>query len=277
MIEMQNLWYAYPSGHTVLAGLNISIKRGEFVALIGQNGAGKTTFLKQLNGLLKPTSGVVKIAGMDTSRVKTAKLAQKVGFLFQNPDHQIFLPSVRQEIAFGPKNLGLPDEEVEARILQAAEAVGLTAVLDENPVFLSKGQRQRVAFASLLSMRPEILVLDEPTTGQDYRESIEIMEMVRELNEAGHTIIFVTHDMELVARYARRIILLRQGRVVVDGPVREVFYRPELLTATGLLPPQIVRLALMFGENSPLGRVLSGEEAYEAIVGWAGVAHDRCG
>ena len=223
MIEMQNLWYAYPSGQTVLAGLNISIKRGEFVALIGQNGAGKTTFLKQLNGLLKPTSGVVKIAGMDTSRVKTAKLAQKVGFLFQNPDHQIFLPSVRQEIAFGPKNLGLPDEEVEARILQAAEAVGLTAVLDENPVFLSKGQRQRVAFASLLSMRPEILVLDEPTTGQDYRESIEIMEMVRELNEAGHTIIFVTHDMELVARYARRIILLRQGRVVVDGPVREVF------------------------------------------------------
>ena len=123
-------------------------------------------------------------------------------------------------------------------------------------------------------MRPEILVLDEHNR-PGLPESIEIMRWSG--NEQQATIIFVTHDMELVARYARRIILLRQGRVVVDGPVREVFYRPELLTATGLLPPQIVRLALMFGENSPLGRVLSVEEAYEAIVGWGGVAHDRCG
>lgn len=269
-LQLDNLVFNYPGGPIVLQGLNVSIAKGEFVALIGQNGAGKSTLLKQLNGLLKPTNGKVMIADIDTAKVATAKLAQKVGFLFQNPDHQIFLPTVRQEIAFGPKNLKLSPAEIEERTRQAADAVGLTDYLDENPIFLSKGQRQRVAFASILSMRTEILVLDEPTTGQDYRESIEIMEMVRLLNEQGHTIIFVTHDMELVARYASRIILLQQGRVTMDGPTREVFYHPDELSDTNLSPPQIVQLALKFGDTSRFGDLLTAEEMVERIAEFKG-------
>ncbi|HEX2953435.1 MAG TPA: ABC transporter ATP-binding protein [Bacillota bacterium] len=278
ILSLEDLTYNYPDGPTVLHSLNLSIEPGEFVALIGQNGAGKSTLLKQFNGLLKPVKGRVVISGIATTKAKTAKLAQKVGFLFQNPDHQIFLPSVRQEIAFGPKNLKLSPQEIATRVEEAAEAVGLTECLDENPIYLSKGQRQRVAFASILSMKPEILVLDEPTTGQDYREGLEIMEMVRQLNEAGHTIIFVTHDMELVARYASRVVLLQQGRITMDGPTQEVFYTPEKLSDTNLSPPQIVELALRFKGVHAFDKVLTVEDVLERMVTNGGGEEDvRCG
>jgi energy-coupling factor transport system ATP-binding protein len=242
MIKANHLGFNYPNGPTILDNLSFEVRKGEFVALIGQNGAGKTTLLKQFNGLLKPSSGEVLIDLVNTKDAPTAVLARKIGYLFQNPDHQIFMPTVAGEIGFGPGNLGLTKPEVERRVAEAAERVGLAAYLPENPLFLSKGQRQRVAFASLLAMRPEVLVLDEPTTGQDYREGIEIMEMVRELHQAGHTIIFVTHDMELVAQYAKRVIVLAQGRILADDTCRNVFYQPEILEATNLFPPQIARL-----------------------------------
>lgn len=278
ILSLENLIYNYPNGPTILHGLNLSIRKGEFVALIGQNGAGKSTLLKQFNGLLKPVSGRVVISGIETTKAKTAKLAQKVGFLFQNPDHQIFLPTVRQEIAFGPKNLKLPLDEVEARVNEAAISVGLMEVLDENPIYLSKGQRQRVAFASILSMKPEILVLDEPTTGQDYREGLEIMEMVRRLNENGHTIIFVTHDMELVARYASRVVVLQQGRITMDGPTHEVFYCPDKLADTNLSPPQIVELALRFKDIYAFEKVLTVEEVLGRMMEYRGGEENvRCG
>lgn len=267
MIRVADLHFNYANGIQVLKGIDFTIGQGEFVALIGQNGAGKTTLLKHLNGLLKPTDGDVIIGGMNTKETVTGKLAQKVGYLFQNPDHQIFMPSVEKEIGFGPKNLRLAKEEINRRVREAAEAVGLTAQLKVNPIFLSKGQRQRVAFASLLSMRPEIMVLDEPTTGQDFQEGIEIMEMVKVLHQQGHTILFVTHDMELVARYANRVIVLSEGRVLMDDTARNVFYQPELLLQTNLYPPQIARLVQKFGKNQVLfNKPLTVEELYQELI-----------
>jgi energy-coupling factor transport system ATP-binding protein len=161
----------------------------------------------------------------------------------------------------------LSPQEIDARVEEAAEAVGLTPYLAQNPLTLSKGQRQRVAFASVLSMKPEILVLDEPTTGQDYHEGIEIMEMVNNLNQQGHTIVFVTHDMELVANYAKRVIVLSKGRVLLDDSCRNAFYRPEILRQTNLFPPQIARLAQMLEKHRiPIGQPLAVEEIYRAIV-----------
>jgi energy-coupling factor transport system ATP-binding protein len=267
MIKVQDLSFKYPNGLNVLNHISFHIQKGEFVALIGQNGAGKTTLLKQFNALLKPTSGSVFIAGIDTRTATTGKLATKVGFLFQNPDHQIFMSTVEQEIGFGPKNLKLSKNEIKQRVQEAASAVGLKSYLTQNPLFLSKGQRQRVAFASVLSMKPEILVLDEPTTGQDYREGMEIMEMVKELNRNGHTIIFVTHDMELVAKYAKRIIVLSQGRVLLDDTCRNVFYQPEVLLKTNLFPPQIAKLVQKFGKNQGMfNRALLASELQDEIL-----------
>lgn len=267
MIRVNNLTFQYPNGFTVLNRLNLEIKKGEFVALIGQNGAGKTTLLKHFNGLLKPTSGEVLINGIDTRKTNNGELARTVGYLFQNPDHQIFMPTVEKEIGFGPSNLGLSKEEVRRRVAEAAAQVGLTPYLGENPLMLSKGQRQRVAFASLLSMRPEVMVLDEPTTGQDYQESLEIMEMVKKLQRLGHTIVFVTHDMELVTRYAERVIVLSQGKILADDTCRNVFYKPELLKETNLFPPQIARLVQKFSDQQRLFKQpVTVEEMLEQIL-----------
>ncbi len=267
MIRASNLSFTYPNDVKVLEHVSFQIHRGEFVALIGQNGAGKTTLLKQLNGLLKPSTGDLFIDGVNTKDSSTGELAQKVGYLFQNPDHQIFLPTVEKEIGFGPTNLHLSKAEVKERVRDAAEQVGLIPYLKENPLFLSKGQRQRVAFASLLSMQPEVMVLDEPTTGQDYQEGIEIMEMVKGLHQRGHTIVFVTHDMELVAGYAQRVIVLSQGRILLDDICKNVFYQPELLMQTNLFPSQIARLVQKFGNQSnPFGRPLTVKELHDQVL-----------
>ncbi|MBC7324629.1 MAG: ABC transporter ATP-binding protein, partial [Moorella sp. (in: Bacteria)] len=227
MIFAEQVAFTYTNGFQALKGLSFHIQAGEFVALIGQNGAGKTTLLKLLGGLLKPTSGRLLVGGLDTTRARAAELARRVGFLFQNPDHQLFLPTVWDELAFGPRNLGLKGAILEARVKEAAAAVGLTSYLDFNPRQLSKGQRQRVALASVLAMQPEVLVLDEPTTGQDYREALEIMTIVKKLHRQGRTILLVSHDMELVARFAHRALVLGEGELLLDGPLSAVFARED--------------------------------------------------
>lgn len=264
MISINNLDYRYDKkAPLILNQINLEIEKGEFVAIIGQNGAGKTTLLKQLNGLLKPASGNVVINGLDTGKTKTSEMAKHIGYLFQNPDHQIFCNTVYDEIRFGLLNIKCDSSEIDDRIRKIAVLLGLQDKLTKNPFTLSRGERQRVALASVLVLETEILVLDEPTTGQDYRECIEIMDIVKALNDQGKTIIMVSHDIEVVGDYAKRAVILQNGRILEDGGTREVLYKEESLRLAGLEPPQIILLALRFGNL--FKDICSIEEMFEAV------------
>lgn len=253
MVELKHVCYTYQKGTPdTLKDINIRIGRGEFVALAGQNGAGKTTLLKLLNGISKPTCGTVTVNGVSTKDVPVSRMAASVGFLFQNADHQIFSQTVREELAFGLNNIGVEKRRPSAAWRKRQHAK-LDGELDKNPFHLSRGERQRVALASVLALQTPVLVLDEPTTGQDYRECIEIMEIVRQQNESGTTVIMVSHDMELVSDYAKRVILLCEGSVLEDGAVREVMAKADALQKAGLMPTQIVALAQLLEESGESG------------------------
>jgi energy-coupling factor transport system ATP-binding protein len=266
LIEVSNLVFEYPDGTPALRGVNLEIFSNEFIALIGQNGSGKTTLAKCLNGLLKPTQGYVKIDDLDTrEKGTTKKIVTKVGYVFQNPDHQLFNNTIYKEIAYGPRNLGLDEKQVNERVHEAARVCGVEEVLfNEHPFFLTKGLRQRVAIASILAMRPRTIIVDEPTTGQDLRQSLEVMNFLRDLwQNEGHTIIIITHEMPIVAQYAQRSIVLGQGKVLMDGVTREVFAQPELLAQTFVKPPQITRLAQAISHVGFSPGTLSVEEMTE--------------
>lgn len=252
MIDVRDLWYEYRPGQPVLKGISLSIEAGEYVALIGQNGAGKTTLAKHFNGLYNPSRGQVLVDGQPTNQGTVTQFATKVGYCYQNPDHQIFQSTIEAEVAFGPRNLGLSADEVEERVAEALAAVGLLERRAEEPWFVGKGERQRIAVASVLAMRPKAIVLDEPTTGLDWRGAREMLALVDRLNAAGHTIIVITHDMRLVAEHARRVVALCQGEVLIDAPPAEAFGHPDLLRRTFLKPPQITELALSMGEPPAL-------------------------
>ena len=242
-IRVEDLTYVYKDGTLALRDVSLSVSEGEFIALIGQNGSGKTTLAKCIAGLLKPTRGRVLIYGRNTRDMKVKELATSVGYVFQNPDHQIFNSTVFDELAFGPRNLLLPEDEVRQRVLEAARIVGLTEEhFSQSPFFLPKGLRQRVAIGSILALRPKILIIDEPTTGQDWRQSLEVMDFLRKLNEQGHTIIIITHEMEIVARYAERTVVMSDGRIILDGPTNEVFLKSDILMKAFVRPPQIARI-----------------------------------
>lgn len=244
-IQVNRLDFTYPDGTKALDDINISIQIGEFIALIGQNGSGKTTLSKCLNGLYKPTSGEVLVEALNSKNTPIVQMVRRVGYVFQNPDHQLFNNNCWDEIAYGPRNIQLSEEEVKIRVEEAAHVVGLPERFnEEHPFFLSKGLRQRVAIASILALRPQVIIVDEPTTGQDSRQSIEIMEFLKDLNEKhGHTIIIITHDMYIVAQYARRVILMSEGRILADGRTSDVFSQPDVLQKAFLEPPQITQLA----------------------------------
>ena len=244
-IQVKDLDFTYPDGTKALENINLSIQVGEFIALIGQNGSGKTTLSKCLNGLYKPTSGEVLVESLNSKNTPIVQMVRRVGYVFQNPDHQLFNSNCWDEIAYGPRNIQLSEEEVKERVEEAAHVVGLPEVFyEEHPFFLSKGLRQRVAIASILALRPQVIIVDEPTTGQDSRQSIEIMEFLKDLNEThGHTIIIITHDMYIVAQYARRVILMSEGRILADGATADVFSKPDVLQQAFLEPPQITQLA----------------------------------
>lgn len=266
IIDVQDLVYCYSDGTRALDGISLSIEDGEFVALVGQNGCGKTTFSKCLNGIFKPTEGKIYVNGIDTSVAKEKKqLVKNIGYVFQNPDHQIFNKSVYEEIAYAPRNIGLNAKETKDRVLEAARITGIKEEqLQEHPFFLPKGMRQRVAIASILSLRPRVIIVDEPTTGQDFKQSIEIMEFLKKLNEEeGHTIIIITHEMDIVARYAKRAIVMTKGRVLMDGSVKEVYSQPEKLAAANVKPPQITMLAQALGEYGFRKDILNCKEAIE--------------
>lgn len=269
LIEVSNLTFEYPDGTLALRDINLDIYANQFIALIGQNGSGKTTLAKCLNGLLRPTQGYVKIGDLDTrTRGMTKKVVTKVGYVFQNPDHQLFNNVVFKEIAYGPRNIGLKEEEVQMRVEEAARVAGVEEdIFEEHPFFLTKGLRQRVAIASILAMRPQTIIVDEPTTGQDLAQSLEVMNFLRDLWEKeGHTIVIITHEMPIVAQYARRVVVLGQGQVLLDGTTGEVFAEPELLAQTFVKPPQITRLAQALGDYGIPRDILSVSEMYDAFV-----------
>lgn len=262
VLEVDALSHVYPNGFQALRNISFKVRRGEFVALIGQNGAGKTTLAKHFNGLLRPSSGRVLIDGEETSGRKVSSLARKVGFVFQNPDHQIFCDTVAKEAAFGPKNLGFAEREVRNRVAAALRAVGLEHRAEDSPHGLSRGERQRLALASVLAMETGVIVLDEPTTGQDHKEALEMMDLAADLNRKGHTILFITHDMALVARYAQRVLVLCEGALLLDGSADEVFAQPEALSRTLVEPPQIVKLASRLG----LRHILTPEDMVRKLM-----------
>ncbi|MTV48396.1 ATP-binding cassette domain-containing protein [Heliobacillus mobilis] len=258
LIEVRQLKHIYRSGGEALKGIALTIDAGEMIAVVGRNGAGKTTLTKHFNGLLRPTTGTVLLDGQDTAKLPVAQLARTVGYVFQNPDHQIFHERLFDEIAFGPRNLGLRGDELTTRVDSALKAVDLTDYRDRDPGELSRGQRKRAALASVLAMETAVIILDEPTSGQDYQESEQIMAILQELNRRGHTIIFITHDMELVQEHACRVLLIDDGKLVIDSPPRELFRQEQALTSAGLrLPPtaELEQRLAAFGIHSDAGTV----------------------
>ena len=251
MIEIEGLVHVYPDGTRALDGVDLRIGTGERVAIVGQNGSGKSTLVRHLNGLLRPTEGRVLIDGGDTADRRVAHLAAQVGLVFQDPDRQIFAGTVRAEVAFGPKNLGRRRPELEAAVERALDAVGLTAAREMNPYDLGYSRRKLLALASILAMETPIVVLDEPTTGQDARGSERVARVVADLSAAGRTVIAISHDMRFVAETFERVVVMRVGRIVLDGTPDEVFAEANwpTLASTYLEPP----LASRVGARSGLG------------------------
>ncbi|MHB8062835.1 MAG: energy-coupling factor ABC transporter ATP-binding protein [Ruminiclostridium sp.] len=246
MITFNKVCFAYDKKN-ILADISFTINKGEFVALVGRNGAGKTTLMKLFNGLLRPTSGNVVVANLDTKLSKTSELAKHVGFLFQNPDRQICQNTVNNEVAFGLKCIFTDKNEIEKRCKATIASFGLSG--DKDPFSLSRGERQKVALASIIALSPEILVLDEPTTGLDYKECMQIMELIKQLNHNGTTVIMVCHDMELVADFAQRVIVLGDGSILADDYCKKVMLDAAVLDSASLAPPQIAELAIRLGDD----------------------------
>jgi len=263
IIRVRDLTFAYDDGTVALENINISINKGEFLALIGQNGCGKTTLSKCLNGILKPTEGEIIVGGIHVEKKpKVSELVKEIGYVFQNPDHQLFNSKVYDEIAYAPRNIGLSEEEVDKRVREAAATAGVKEeMFDEQPVLLMKGLRQRVAIASILSLKPQVIIVDEPTTGQDYKQSIEIMEFLKELNcKYGHTILIITHEMHIVAQYAKRIMVMKKGEIFMDGTPSEIFSQPEKLMEGYVKPPMVTRMAQLIDSTGKNDGIINIEE-----------------
>ena len=249
IIQCKDLEHTYPNGVHALQGMDLDINRGEMVAIIGQNGSGKTTLAKHFNGLLMPTGGGIRVNDIPTSDQGIFKLGQHVGYVFQNPDHQIFSEFVFDEVAFSPRLRKVPEDVMKERVSEALEAVGLAGYEQEDPFSLTKSGRQRVAVAAVLAIQPDVLILDEPTTGLDYTEQRSMMDMVKRLNERGSTTIFITHHMWVVAEYAQKVFVIKDGKILLKGSTREVFSQEKILEESFLRPPHFVQLANRLGKT----------------------------
>jgi energy-coupling factor transport system ATP-binding protein len=248
LIEAKDLWYRYNQGSDwALRGVSLNIVRGEFIGLIGENGAGKTTLAKHLNGLLKPNRGFVKVLGMDTKRTPTSKIARHVGYVFQNPDSQIFAATIYEEIASGLKKLGYSNEEIAERIEYALKAVDLKKPLTISPHILSFGERHRLAIATILAIKPDVIILDEPFAGIDYRRSLQMLQILRKLVEEGHSIVLIAHDLQLIGEVADRVIVMKQGSIIRDGDVEEILGDIGFLEENGYTPLQVTVVGIRTG------------------------------
>jgi energy-coupling factor transport system ATP-binding protein len=261
MIEVEDVHFTYPNNVEALKGVSLAIKDGEFVAIMGQNGAGKTTLVKHFNGLLKPSKGIVRVDGVETTKTSVAALARNAGFVFQNPDHQLFSETVEEEIAFALKNFGFEEEIIEQRVSWALNLLGLAQYRKTSPFLLSGGERKRVALASVLAWNPQTLVLDEPTIGQDYQQKEKLRQFIVQMQAQGKTVVIVTHDVEFVAECSPRVLLMKEGRIVADGEGREILTTPEVLAQSSIVLPQIAQI---FMKLTPLGLPKNVIDVYEA-------------
>ena len=250
IIKVQNLTHIYPTGQVVaVKDISLETNPGEIVGVIGQNGSGKTTLVKHFVGLLKPTTGKVIINGQDTAPMKVQQIAANVGYVYQNPNHQLFARTVREELAFGPRNLDLPEDEVNARVEQAVEFFHLEELLELHPYRISFPLRKLVGMASIYTMRPAVFILDEPTTGQDNITTQTVYRLIKKLRDEGSTVLCVAHDMILLAEVVDRMLVLRDGDLIMDATPREVFSNYEIMSSTHLTPPQITTLSLRLREK----------------------------
>ena len=244
MLEVKNIKYSYNKDYQALKGVSLSVEDGEMVALLGKNGAGKSTLFLHLNGIYQPDEGQVFIDGEELKYDKKSllKFRQKVGIVFQNPDDQIFAPTVEEDVAFGPLNLDLPMEEVQKRVTEALARVGMSGFEKKAPHHLSGGQKKRVAIAGILAMKPKIMVLDEPTAGLDPQGVEDLSKLLKELNAEGITIIISTHEVDLVPNYASRVFVLVDGLLIAEGTPKEIFAQPEILDKANLKVPIVTEL-----------------------------------
>lgn len=263
-ISINDLHFTYPGGVEALRGISLEIESGEQVAIVGQNGAGKTTLVRHFNGLLQPTSGSVRIGDWDTREHSVAKLASRVGYVFQNPDEQLFSRDVLTEVAFGPKNLGYEKDKVDELVKRALSLTELSDKTETNPYDLTPAWRKMVALASVIAMDTPILIFDEPTTGQDAVNIGRIVNVISELKKEGKTVVTITHDIDFCAENFERVIALSNGRVLLDGPARDVLGREEILAQTYVEPPQLTRLGKLLGFKNT---VIAQEEFLQALRG----------
>jgi energy-coupling factor transport system ATP-binding protein len=267
MIEADGVRFSYPSGVEALKGVSLKIADGEFIAIMGQNGAGKTTLVKHFNGLLKPSQGRVLVDGTDTTKTSVAKLARNVGFVFQNPDHQLFCETVEEEIAFALRNFGFKEDVIEKRITWALNLLSLSQYRKTSPFMLSGGERKRVALASVLAWDPRILILDEPTIGQDHEQKEKLRQFILQMRTQDKTIIMVTHDVEFVAECNPRVLLMLDGEVIADGEAQKILTDGVTLEKASIVPPQIAQIFLDLPELDLPRNIIDVYEAQRILLG----------
>lgn len=244
-IVISDARYVYPRGKVVaLDGVSVTVEHGELLGIIGQNGSGKTTLTKLLNGLLQPSSGSVVVNGISTARRTVQEMSAHIGYVFQNPNHQLFARTVQAELEFGPSNIGIEGDELAERVARAVEFFGLQDVIEEHPYRVSFPVRKLVGIASIVTMEPSILILDEPSTGQDHQTTTIINNLMRRLAEQGTTVVCVSHDMPLLADVVERVIVMKDAQIIADASPREVFADKTLMARTNLQAPQITEIAL---------------------------------
>ena len=264
-IKCNDLGHVYPNGVEAVKNVNVSISQGEVISVVGQNGSGKTTLVKHFNGLLKPTSGNVMVGDLDTLENSVGLLARSVGYVFQNPNHQIFAASVREELSFGLKNIGLEVDEIEKKVNEVAEDFSLTQYLDLNPYRLGFSLRKTVGMASIIAMEPNVIILDEPTTGQDFLGVKAIRDSIHKLSDQGKTVIVVSHDMPLVAEETNRVLVMCDTELIFDDSPEKLFANKEVLGKTNLLPPQISSFSTEVKLGNTKDAILSVEDALGAL------------
>ena len=270
VVTVDNVTYAYNKGAVLaLDGISLTVPRGQIVGVVGQNGSGKTTLTKLLNGLLKPTKGSIVVNCMNTAENPVQKMAAHVGYVFQNPNHQLFATTVEEELRFGPRNLGVPEEELGERVAEAVEFFGLQDVLALHPYRISFPLRKLVGIASIFTMRPRVFILDEPTTGQDHRTTGVINRLIHRLGERGDTVLCVSHDMPLLADVAERLIVMWNAKLISDDTPRNVFADKALMSQTHLAPPQVTELSLRIASRAGRPAALSVDELVADLRGSA--------